>query len=82
MKIHIADWRKAGGLFTEFQLPYSHGEEFEGTETDMLRIAEECFRKGLNVMLARVHSGTGTRKDPRVVEGYLIAVDTFRFQQR
>ena len=82
MKIQIADWRRAGNLFTENGLPYTHGQEMEGTPEDALRIAGECMTKGLNVMLVKIMEGPGTKKQPSVHTGWMVAVDTYRFQQR
>ena len=77
MKIHIADWREAGNLFEKNDLPYTHGQEFEGTLDDALRIARECMTIGLNVMLVTTWEGSS-----RVRTGWMVAVDTFRFGQR
>jgi hypothetical protein len=82
MKIVISDWRLGGHLFTEFKLPYTQNQKIEGTEEDAVRIAGECFSKGLNVMLTRTYTGLGTRKDPKVVDGLMVAIDTYRFVQR
>lgn len=81
MKIIVSDWREGGKLFEKYSLPYEQGKEIEGDEADLFRIAQEIFSKGLNIMVSRLREGSGTRKSP-LKESYLIAVDSFRFQQR
>lgn len=76
MIIEVVDWRRGGLLFQEYGLPYTMGQQVEGGYAEAMRIAEVCFSKGLNVMVARARDHT--EEAPHI----LVAVDTFRFTQR
>lgn len=55
MKIKILDYRLGGRVFSDHSLPYSHGQEVEGTTEDVARISKECLDVGLNVMSYHIH---------------------------
>lgn len=69
MKITIADWSR--GKLLE-KTPYRE-QVTDGDEADVLRIAGDLFKRGLNVMLLRA---------PRPEDGIFVWVDDHRFNQR
>jgi hypothetical protein len=70
MKIKMIDFRLGGRVFAEHQLPYSNGQEVEGTTDDVARYTKQFLDAGLNVMSYHIHS-TGDM---------VICVDYLRFQ--
>lgn len=71
VSVTVIDWRQSAETKAAFErFGYEHNMKCEISEETMFNIAQEFLREGLNVMLLN--------KDG----GYLMCVDSYRFQQR
>ena len=77
-KVALVDWRKNQSTCKAFEeLRYENGSEHEMTGGTILYVAQQFLQKGMNVMILDRRNGV-------VADGlnYLIAIDTYRFNQR
>jgi hypothetical protein len=77
-KVALVDWRKNQSTQKAFEeLKYEDNSQHEMTGGTMLYVAQQFLQYGMNVMIL-------DKRNRQVADGldYLLAIDTYRFNQR